>query len=83
MRYKVGDKVKIATWKINAFRSGIVKYLKKYCSDNILTVESLDGDWYIMKETKKYFWNDSDIECLVEEYISDPILSRFEILDIR
>jgi len=40
----------------------------------------------MLSETKKKeincAWNDSMIECLVEEEPDDPILTRWEILDL-
>ena len=67
------------------------KELNELKTDRTLTIRKINElyKYYFMKETTGYFWNDKMIECLVEDYketeieIFEPIISRFEILDIR
>ena len=86
MKYKIGDKVKIK--KIDGFSYPVEEYFKKHSSERILTIKEIDESItpsYLMKEID-YRWKDYMIECLVKEYKEPelkPILSRFEILDIR
>jgi len=105
MKYKVGDKVRIKTWKELEKEFGVNKngniggfnkkclfvskkeeYLNKNFPDRILTIKGLNelGDkfGYIVKEidNQNWLWTDKMIK---EKVAYEPILSRFDILDIR
>ena len=75
MKYKVGDKVKIKKELI--LDSEIEKQLKYLNTDRMVTISSIGASWYEMKEIDA-IWRD---EHLVE-IIFDPILTRWEILDL-
>ena len=98
MKYKVKDKVKIKTWKEMEKEYGVfvktgsidckclfTKYMGKGIEelncDRILTIDSVKNDCYTMKEIT-WNWTDDMIKYLVKDE-SEPINSRFEILDIR
>jgi len=97
MRYKVGDKVKIKTWKemqkkygLNGdviecgFVIGMEKQLNEKFPDRILEIETVNKCNYSMKNFKYYVWNDKMIKCLAKGYKEpEQITSRFDILDFR
>jgi len=55
--------------------------LKKLNTNRILTIREVNKNYYNMKEIG-WHWTDGMIECLAEEYKIEPILTRFEILDL-
>lgn len=95
-KYKPGDRVKIKTWQqmrkeyglndgnitcLQTFTLEMEENINKFFPDRILTIEEVNH-YYIMKECGCY-WTDDMIECLAEDYGKlDPILNRFEILDL-
>jgi len=95
MKYKVGDKVKIKTWKemekeyglterrnINLrpyFMKEMEEQLNENFLDRIIKIKENTKDGYRIKEMGCY-WSDGMIKELI---IPEPIYSRFEILDIR
>jgi len=86
MRYKIGDEVRIKTWKEMRKKYGmyfvdsITEEIDNYCSDRVLMIKKDLGNCYTMKNVSDCFWvNDNMIECLVEY---EPIHDRFEILDL-
>ena len=98
VKYKVGDKIKIKTWKnmekeyglavlgsINnniPMIEGMEKYLNEKYPDRILTIKEVKWDYYRMEENG-YHWADTMIEYKIETEVFEPILTRWEILDIR
>ena len=85
MKYKPGQKVivkKDPTWAPHALP------IVEKC-DHILTIETVDIEekLYRMEETGEwYYWTDDVIIGLYKKEpvtIIDPIISRFDILDIR
>jgi len=101
MKYKIGDKVKIKTWKEieeeygcenrdseNIYCKCACVFLKKMETNieelncnRILTIKNNCGNFYEMREIN-WAWSDDMIKCLVKDK-SDPVLTRFDILDIR
>lgn len=87
MSYKVGDRVKIRDVPIDGvpFNSDVELYFEKH-PDRILTIKRVkDSDHYYMEEIE-YLWDHHFIEYLYTEApveVSEPIHSRFEILDIQ
>jgi len=86
MKYKVGDKVKLR--KDRLFIPDAEESIKKTNSNRIVTIKEVENthcpEYYLVKENH-FGWTDDMIECLAEEYkeeIFEPILSRFELLDI-
>ena len=81
MKYKVGDKIKI---KEKKFTKGFTSVLKK--NNYILTIEAIPDMSITHYKTKEYehYIHIQHIEKLIEttKEILDPILSRFEILDL-
>jgi len=98
MKYKIGDKVKIKTWKAlkKEFRQkgehiycnsrGLMSFMEKDLQrlhcDRILTIKEIVANKDYNMKEISCVWNDEMIECLVEEP-NNPINSRWEILDIR
>ena len=88
MKYKVGDKVKIKYKDYYGFEcsKALMKLIDftapiKYIEDR---PEDKDFHYYNMEEIS-WAWYESDIECLASKYKdpeSEPVLSRFEILDL-
>ena len=51
--------------------------------DRVLTIRHV-GNFYYYMMNSNYIWSDYMIECLSKDYIEpEPILTRWEILDIR
>jgi len=82
MRYKIGDKI-----EMNKDREGIryttraIEELQEY--NYIFTIEKIEDQLYIMKETGSY-WPESAIKELIK-IPQDPnnlINNRFEIMDL-
>ena len=99
MRYKIGDKVKIKTWKEMEEEFGVsyngdlmighIHFFQKreeeLVSNNRIVKIDYISDRYYNDSGKKYsgwYWTDEMIKGLIEPKILDPILSRFEILDL-
>jgi len=99
MKYKTGDIVKIKTWEemkkeygcshgdsINckySFTKNMETDIEKLNCNRILTIDSVLSNSYTMKEMI-WTWTDDMIKCLAKDDIkSEPITSRFDILDIR
>jgi len=101
MKYRIGDKVKIRTWKslekefglsgpgIDCQRFGVLPCMEdslvKLECKRILTIKGFDeeNNFYTMEEIS-YIWTDEMIRELVKRTEAfEPILTRFEILDIR
>ena len=81
MKYKVGDKVKLKRepiWEDHILES-IDNLPNRVATIKELSKGHIKGYW--LKEIK-WFWQDSIIECLVEE-VEDLMLDRSEILDLR
>ena len=79
MKYKIGDRVKM---KKSAF-SNNDSFLREH--NYILTIKSYDGRYYQMEEDPFMSYFSSSIEGLeIKEIkeIYDPILTRWEILDL-
>jgi len=75
------------------FTKGMEKDVEELNCNRILTIENVFSDFYIMKEIYPFF-SDDMIKCLAKDDLikndtikndikSEPITSRFEILDIR
>ncbi len=67
------------------FTHGMEKEINRDFSNRILTIEKISINTYKIKNIN-WYWSDDMIKCLVKDYkekIFKPILSRFEILDIR
>ena len=91
--------IKIKRWEeikreyISYFGDSIVNCIDKYLPSRIVTIRQLcrtsqskDFNRYRVKEIDNILLADELIECLFSEYkeeVFDPILSRWEILDIR
>lgn len=60
------------------------KQLEEIDTNRVVTIKEIEyKSSYRIKELN-WEWSDDMIECLVEDYVkSEPIESRFEILDIR
>jgi len=57
--------------------------IEKLNCNRILTIDSVLSNSYTMKEMI-WTWTDDMIKCLAKDDIkSEPITSRFDILDIR
>ena len=98
MKYKVGDKVKIKTWKSmkKEFGEGVLSSIDTPQHAFVLGMETginkrFPGRILTIKEITNIGyrmedidcnWSDDMIECLYEEPIYKPITSRFEILDL-
>lgn len=82
LRYKVGDKVKLIK-DLDKILWG--KYIREMVDkfDNIFTIQRMiDTDTYKLKEIDSHFIHHNLIEGLIEEPVTDPINSRFDILDL-
>jgi len=89
LKYKIGDKVRLKppseTWIDFTIRCW------EQLPDHVATIKKLDNDpfskydYYL--EEIDWGWKEEEIDCLIErkseEKILDPVLSRFELLDIR
>ena len=98
MKYKIGDKVIIKTWKEMEKEYGlrenrfVIDCLKGFTEDMENQLNEYYSDRILtIKDVEKdfysvkeifYNWHDDMIEGLVKEEILDPINSRFEILDL-
>lgn len=80
MKYKVGDKVKI---KIKSTWDSVYVKAVNNLPDKAATIREIKDGYYYMNEID-WKWDDTEIECLVEEHIvpEDRINSRFDILDL-
>ena len=92
MKYKIGDKVKIKTWEEIyktiqiKWNSNFIEYVNKEFNilfpDRVTKIIDIKNGFYYMEDCV-WDWSDSMIECLIKEEVYKPILSRYEILDIR
>jgi len=58
--------------------------IEKLNCNRILTIDSVYTYYYGIKEISSWNWSEDMIKCLVKNDIeSEPITSRFDILDIR
>jgi len=98
MKYKVGDKVRIKTWKemeehfgLNKkgyiscnryfFTKEMERLLNKNFSNRMMEIKQVNSDhFYYRMKYMAFNWADDMIK---EKIISEPINSRFDILDIR
>ena len=65
------------------FMKSIERDIERLNCDRVLTIRNADKDDYFMEEIG-WRWTNDMIRCLVREYEEpEPILNRFEILDIR
>ena len=71
------------------FTEYMEKEIEELNCNRILTIDFINDDdddgschFYKMKELPTWHWSDSMIKCLAKDE-SEPITSRFEILDIR
>ena len=94
MKYKVGDKVKIKTWKDMEKEYGLNKDsiyfqytqkieddINKLFSDRIVTIKEVGEDFYIIGNT--WFIDEDIIKCSAKRYKKKHYInSRFEILDL-
>jgi len=86
MLYKCKDKVRLK--RDIEWSSGLVDLINEL-PNRVATISKIEINdnnvhYYCMEEIGMG-WPESDIECLVEEYIVpsvDPIKNRFEILDL-
>ena len=66
------------------FVKDMEKALEKLNCNRILTIDSVYAYFYGIKEMSSWNWSEDMIKCLVKNDIeSEPITSRFDILDIR
>ena len=68
----------------NAFTKKMEEEIEKLNCNRILTIDSVYAYFYGIKEMSSWNWSEDMIKCLVkEDKDSEPITSRFDILDIR
>jgi len=90
MKYEVGDKVKIKTWKEMrekkieiSFNPSFIKYMKKdfykFSPKRRVEILKVYENYYVIKNIHWHF-TDNMIKELIKP---EPINSRFDILDIR
>ena len=85
MKYKVGDKVKIKTWEDMENRSVIHPSHPahpnslKYLNNRIIKIHYVVDEYCYREKGSPWNWTKQMIGSLVKP---DPILSRFEILDL-
>lgn len=77
MKYTIGDKVKM---KKGGCDFGHPTFLSKH--NYVLTIKEYDGIYYLMEEDGGFCYIESSIEGLYIEEVSDPIESRWQILDL-
>ncbi len=96
MKFQIGDKVRIKTWKSMEKEYGVDKdgwikttylfspeveeKLNKLFPDRILTIKGIRAGKYEMEEFGG--WSESTVESLYIKPVYIPIFSRFEILDL-
>ena len=81
---KVGDIVRIKEERWNRFINTSAKEaVNKANTNKIFTIENKEKYGYTFVELDSYWiWNEEGLE-LIKSYIPEPILSRWEILDIK
>jgi hypothetical protein len=80
MKYKVGDKVVMK--KNPNYNLDIVEYFRDH-PDMILTIKEVreDEEEYIMEELHCHWQEDLIERGVVEEHLTRPVVTRFELMD--
>ena len=84
MKYKIGDKVKIRIEEYcrPSTRRKLERLHYTVRLKEISYSHNIYDPLYMMEEMDTCWWTDSSIIGLVVEEILDPIISRWEILDL-
>ncbi len=85
MKYKVGDRVKITTWKQIPLQADID--LENLSPKRVITIRKIEEENYLEKiywgKEVHWWFYELRIEGLFVPEIFEPIETRFEILDLR